>query len=132
MNITNIWKLILKDRYYSFKRWFITPSSKDAVWRNPMMLFGISFPLYFTNRNRSFSAENLIPISIMQSPLSKNLSWCTALIVEGLTGKICTFLLVELCLVHYYDMIIWFLGDLYQLWKIVKDLFVTCCARTRF
>ena len=41
------------------------------------------------------------------------------LYVEGLTSKVCTFLLQDLWLKYYYDMIVWFVGsNLNQLRKI--------------
>ena len=83
-------------------------------------------------------------------------------LVEGLTGKICNFLLADLWNEYYYDMLmswstmlihrcselrsslatglstakqyemmIWFVGNLNQLRKIVLDPPVTCCARAR-
>ena len=53
-------------------------------------------------------------------------------LVEGLTGKIGTFLLAGLWLRYYYDMTVWFFGNLNHLRKIVYDPPVTCCARARF
>ena len=50
------------------------------------------------------------PMEVLRHP-SRAVTKLRQLIVEGLTGKICTFLLADLWLRYYHDMIVWLTGS---------------------
>ena len=102
--------------------WGLSSSSKGefhllivylvCIWL-PIFMYLISAGCFFWKLGMDFWCS--IIVSDGQNYMSSfvvNL-YCieTSNIVEGLTGKICTFLLADLWLRYYYGMIVWFVGN---------------------